>query len=46
MNEIVSTQQVENFIFEIRGQKVILDVDLARLYDVEKVKSACSTQYR
>ena len=28
-------EQIKNRIFEIRGQKVILDVDLARLYETE-----------
>jgi hypothetical protein len=31
----VSTQQIEGCIFLIRGQKVMLDSDLAELYGVE-----------
>ena len=32
MNEII---QIQNLIHEIRGQKVMLDSDLAMLYEVE-----------
>jgi len=31
----VQTQVIQQKIFEIRGQKVMLDFDLAVLYDVE-----------
>ena len=34
-NELVPIQIIENKIFVIRGQKVMLDSDLANLYDVE-----------
>jgi division protein CdvB (Snf7/Vps24/ESCRT-III family) len=27
--------QIQNLIYEIRGQKVMLDSDLARLYEIE-----------
>ena len=32
---VVPTESVEQFIFLVRGQKVMLDADLARLYGVE-----------
>ena len=33
---LVPVENIEQVIFQIRGQKVILDTDLARLYGVEK----------
>ena len=33
--EIIKNNEVETNIYEIRGQKVMLDSDLARLYQVE-----------
>ena len=33
--EIINTESVEQLIFMIRGQKVMLDRDLAELYEVE-----------
>ena len=35
MNNALPTVPVDNLIREIRGQKVIIDADLARLYEVE-----------
>lgn len=35
MNEVVPIELIENKIFIIRGQKVMLDRDLAQLYEVE-----------
>jgi len=35
MKDMIPIPQVENLIFEIRGHKVILDSDLAALYDVK-----------
>lgn len=35
MNELIPIEIIENKIFLIRGQKVMLDRDLAQLYDVE-----------
>jgi len=35
VKELVSVQKIENKIFQIRGRKVMLDEDLARLYEVE-----------
>ena len=32
MNEIVEKENIENLIYEIRGKQVMLDSDLARLY--------------
>jgi len=34
-NDIVSMEIIENRIFMIRGKKVMLDRDLAKLYGVE-----------
>jgi hypothetical protein len=35
MNELVPQEVIENKIFMIRGKKVMLDKDLAELYEVE-----------
>ena len=37
MNDIVSKDKIkiENMIYEIRGKQVMLDSDLAKLYEVE-----------
>lgn len=35
MNNIIPTTNIENIIFEIRGKQVMLDRDLAYLYEVE-----------
>ncbi len=32
---IITVEQMENLIYEIRGQKVLLDVDLAKIYGYE-----------
>ena len=32
MNELVNQEKIENMIYEIRGKQVMLDSDLARLY--------------
>ena len=39
---------VENIIYVIRGEKVILDFDLAKLYEVETkiLKRAVKNKYR
>lgn len=34
-DELKLISQVENMVFEIRGQRVMMDSDLARLYGVE-----------
>jgi ORF6N domain-containing protein len=34
MEDLIPSERIENAIFLIRGQKVILDVDLAKLYGV------------
>ena len=34
MKKTIVVENIENKIFQIRGKKVILDVDLARLYEV------------
>jgi hypothetical protein len=36
MSELIPVERIENNIFLIRGQKVMLDRDLADLYGVEK----------
>ena len=33
MNEIIAKEKVEDLIYEIRGKQVMLDSDLARLYE-------------
>lgn len=35
MNQVIEKQNIENLIYEIRGKQVMLDSDLARLYNVE-----------
>ncbi len=35
MNEIIEKEKVENLIYEVRGKQVMLDSDLANLYNVE-----------
>ena len=35
MNEIIEKENIENSIYEIRGKQVMLDTDLAILYQVE-----------
>ncbi len=35
MNEIISASNISSIIYRIRGQKVMLDRDLADLYGVE-----------
>ena len=35
MNELIPIERIENKIYLIRGQKVMLDQDLAKLYDVK-----------
>lgn len=38
MNELLPVRSFENLIFEVRGIKVMIDVDLASLYDTETKK--------
>ena len=33
MNELVINDNLENLIYEVRGKQVMLDSDLARLYE-------------
>ena len=33
MNELIKQEKIENLIYEIRGKQVMLDSDLARLYE-------------
>ena len=35
MQELVIQEKIENLIYEIRGKQVMVDRDLARLYQVE-----------
>ena len=35
MNEIIEKENIDNLIYEIRGKQVMLDTDLANLYQVE-----------
>ena len=41
MNELIETEEkrIESMIYEIRGQQVMLDSDLALLYQVETKKN-------
>src|SRR5271156_1481599 len=34
MSKMIAIQEIERFIYRIRGQHVMLDTDLAELYDV------------
>ena len=34
MNQIIEKEKIENLIYEIRGKQVMLDSDLARLYNI------------
>lgn len=34
MNQIIQKEKIENLIYEIRGKQVMLDSDLARLYNI------------
>ncbi|MEJ7694934.1 ORF6N domain-containing protein [Daejeonella sp.] len=38
MKDILNTRQFENLIFEFRGSKVMIDADLASLYETETKK--------
>ena len=33
--KIIKMEEIEDFIIEIRGQKVLLDSDIAKIYEVE-----------
>ena len=33
MNEIIEKERIEDMIYEIRGKQVMLDSDLAKLYE-------------
>ena len=35
MNEVINKTKIEDMIYEIRGKQVMLDRDLARLYEAE-----------
>ena len=37
MNNIIPTTNIENMIYEIRGKQVMLDSDLAKLYQCSNV---------
>ena len=34
MNNIIEKENIENLIYEVRGKQVMLDSDLARLYNI------------
>ena len=36
MNEVIQKEKIENLIYEIREKQVMLDSDLARLYECKK----------
>lgn len=35
MSQVATTRNIENLIFEFRGMKVMIDTDLATLYETE-----------
>ena len=35
MNDVIEKESIEDMIYEIRGKQVLLDSDLAKLYNVE-----------
>lgn len=35
MKEIISNEKIANLIYDVRGKKVMIDRDLARLYQTE-----------
>ena len=35
MNEVIVKDNIENLIYEVRGKQVMLDSDLARLFEYE-----------
>ena len=37
MDEIIESSQIESMIYEIRGMQVMLDSDLAKLYQCKNV---------
>ena len=37
MNDVIKEEKIENMIYEIRGRQVMLDSDLARLYECKMV---------
>lgn len=39
MNGIITKENIKNMIYEIRGQKVILASDLARVFELETKKN-------
>lgn len=38
MKELLATEDFETLIFEFRGKRVMLDIDLAALYETETKK--------
>ena len=34
MNQIIKKENIESLIYEVRGKQVMLDSDLARLYNI------------
>ena len=47
MNELIlnNDEKIENLIYEIRGVQVMLDSDLAKLYQVETILSCLVLRY-
>lgn len=46
MNELIEKEiKIENMIYEIRGKQVILDTDLAKLYQCANGKKILISQY-
>lgn len=46
MNEIIIDEKIENMIYEIRGKQVMLDSDLARLYECKNGTKAINQAVR
>lgn len=38
MNEIITNENIENLIYEVRGKQIMLDSDLARIYECAMVQ--------
>lgn len=45
MNELVKQEKIENMIYEVRGVQVMLDSDLAKLYQCSKINKETFEKY-
>lgn len=50
MKDIINDLKIENMIYEIRGKQVMLDSDLAKLYQCQNctksINQGCKTTYQ